>query len=64
LLSTPALALERVLQHQAVRLGIQDPKRPAIFRVEMAIADRLKRIYSLSKRIAGMGLTADRRPPG
>jgi len=55
---------DRVLQHQAVRLGSQDPKRPTIFRVEMAIADGLKRIYSLSKRIARMGLTAERRPPG
>jgi phosphate:Na+ symporter len=54
-----ALRLERVLQHQAVRLGAQDPKRPAIFRVEMAIGDGLKRIYTLSKRIAKMSLPAD-----
>jgi len=54
-----ALRLERALQHQAVRLGAQDPKRPTIFRVEMAIGDGLKRIYTLSKRIAKMSLPAD-----
>jgi phosphate:Na+ symporter len=53
--------LERVLQHQAVRLGVEDPKRPTIFRVEMAIVDGLKRIYTLSKRIAKMTLPAELR---
>jgi phosphate:Na+ symporter len=56
-----AARFERVLQHEAVRLGAQDPRRPTIFRVEMAIGDGLKRIYTLSKRIAKMSLPAEER---
>jgi phosphate:Na+ symporter len=62
--SEVAARIERVLQHQAGRLGAQDPMRPTIFRVEMAIVDGLKRIYTLSKRIARVNSTAERPPSG
>lgn len=44
--------LETVLNHQAERLVDQDTKRLQIFRLEMEWVDALKRIYSLSKRVA------------
>jgi phosphate:Na+ symporter len=55
---------ERVLQHQAARLGASDPMRPTIFRAEMAIVDGLKRIYTLSKRIARMNTPPERSSSG
>jgi phosphate:Na+ symporter len=44
--------LDAVLAHQAERLVDQDPDRLRIFRYEMEWVESLKRIYSLSKRIA------------
>jgi phosphate:Na+ symporter len=44
--------MERFIQHQAGRLSAGDPKRPTIFQIEMQVMDGLKRIYTLSKRIA------------
>lgn len=44
--------MEQFIQHQAERLNAGDPKRPTIFQVEMHVMDGLKRIYTLSKRIA------------
>jgi phosphate:Na+ symporter len=55
--------MERVLQHQALRLGGDDPKRPTIFRAEMAIVDGLKRIFTLSKRIAKVTLPSSEPHP-
>jgi phosphate:Na+ symporter len=48
--------MERFIQHQAGRLSTGDPKRPAIFQVEMQVMDGLKRIYTLSKRIARVAM--------
>ena len=45
-------SITQVFQRQAERLAIDDPERPTVFRLEMAIVDNLKRIYTLSKRIA------------
>jgi phosphate:Na+ symporter len=53
--------IDRVLRHQAERLGEGGPKRPTIFRVEMALVDGLKRTYTLSKRIARMTLPTELR---
>lgn len=44
--------ISQVFQRQAQRLAIDDPERPTVFRLEMAIVDNLKRLYTLSKRIA------------
>ena len=48
--------ISQVYQRQAERLAIDDPERPTVFRLEMAIVDNLKRIYTLSKRIAKLVL--------
>ncbi len=45
-------SISQVFERQAERLAIDDPERPTVFRREMAIVDNLKRIYTLSKRIA------------
>ena len=45
-------SISQVFKRQAERLAIEDPDRPTVFRREMAIVDNLKRIYTLSKRIA------------
>jgi phosphate:Na+ symporter len=45
-------SISQVFKRQAERLAIDDPERPTVFRREMAIVDNLKRIYTLSKRIA------------
>ncbi|MBD1388910.1 Na/Pi cotransporter family protein [Neiella sp. HB171785] len=48
--------LETVLEHQAQRLSDQDGKRLQLFHLEMEWIDALKRIYTLSKRIAKLHL--------
>ena len=48
--------LDAVLAHQAERLVEDDPNRIKIFRYEMEWVDSLKRIYTLSKRIAKVHL--------
>ncbi|GGI72383.1 Na/Pi cotransporter family protein [Shewanella gelidii] len=48
--------LETVLTHQAERLSEGDELRLKLFRVEMEWVDSLKRIYTLSKRIAKLQL--------
>jgi phosphate:Na+ symporter len=40
------------LEHQAGKLGEDDSKRLAIFRVEMELVEKLKQIHTLAKRIA------------
>jgi len=45
-------SISQVFERQAERLAIDDPERPTVFRREMAIVDNMKRIYTLSKRIA------------
>jgi len=45
-------SISQVFDRQAERLAIDDPERPTVFRREMAIVDNMKRIYTLSKRIA------------
>ncbi|MGB5342493.1 MAG: PhoU domain-containing protein, partial [Thermoanaerobaculia bacterium] len=45
-------SIKQVHLRQAERLAIDDPERPTVFRREMAIVDNMKRIYTLSKRIA------------
>jgi len=49
--------LDAVLAHQAARLVDQDPERLRIFRYEMEWVGSLKRIYTLTKRIAKLQLT-------
>ena len=44
--------IDGALAHQAGKLVEDDPKRVAIFRLEMELVDKLKRIHTLSKRIA------------
>jgi phosphate:Na+ symporter len=44
--------IAQITRRQAERLALDEPQRPTIFRLEMAIVDNLKRIYTLSKRIA------------
>jgi len=44
--------IAEITRRQAERLALDEPQRPTIFRLEMAIVDNLKRIYTLSKRIA------------
>jgi phosphate:Na+ symporter len=48
--------LNSVLAHQAERLAEQNPTRLRIFRYEMEWVEQLKRIYTLSKRIAKLQL--------
>ena len=48
--------LETVLTHQAERLSESDEMRIKLFRIEMEWVDSLKRIYTLSKRIAKLQL--------
>ncbi|PWI32549.1 NAD+ kinase [Vibrio albus] len=48
--------LEEVLIHQAERLVEQDANRLRIFRYEMEWVEQLKRVYTLSKRIAKLQL--------
>jgi phosphate:Na+ symporter len=48
--------LDAVLAHQAERLVEDDPERLRIFRYEMEWVEQLKRIYTLSKRIAKLQL--------
>jgi phosphate:Na+ symporter len=50
--------IEQVLRHQARRLAVVDPNRPATFRLEMEVVDGYKRMYTLSKRIAKRVLPA------
>lgn len=44
--------VDEALAHQAGKLGDEDPKRVPLFRLEMELVDKLKRIHTLSKRIA------------
>jgi phosphate:Na+ symporter len=44
--------INEALTHQAGKLAEDDPKRLAVFRMEMDVMDSLKRIYTLSKRMA------------
>jgi phosphate:Na+ symporter len=44
--------VDEALAHQAGMLAEEDPKRVAIFRLEMELVEKLKRIHTLSKRIA------------
>ena len=44
--------INEALAHQAGKLAEDDPKRLTVFRMEMDITDALKRIYTLSKRMA------------
>ena len=53
--------MERFIQHQAGRLSTGDPKRPTIFQIEMQVMDGLKRIYTLSKRIARVTMPSELR---
>ncbi|MDG3085793.1 Na/Pi cotransporter family protein [Vibrio hannami] len=48
--------LNSVLAHQAERLTENDPNRLRVFRYEMEWVEQLKRIYTLSKRIAKLQL--------
>lgn len=50
--------VERALQHQAKRLVADEADRLTHHRVEMEVIDKLKRIYTLSKRIARRVLPA------
>jgi phosphate:Na+ symporter len=43
--------IDDVLAHQAERLALDDPKRPAVFRLEMEVASSYRRIYTLCLRI-------------
>ncbi len=56
-------SISQVFQRQAERLAIDDPERPTVFRLEMAIVDNLKRIYTLSKRIAKLLLPGELHSP-
>ncbi len=44
--------IDEVLAHQARKLVEDDPRRLAVFRMEMEAIDKLKRIHTLAKRIA------------
>ncbi|MFQ5929657.1 MAG: hypothetical protein ACE5MK_08150 [Acidobacteriota bacterium] len=44
--------VEEALQYQAAHLAPLEPKRLAIFRLEMELMDGLNRIYTLTTRIA------------
>ena len=44
--------IEEVMQHQAAKLGPDDPKRLDLFRLETGLVDALKRTFTLAKRIA------------
>ena len=44
--------IEEVMQHQATKLGPDDPQRLEIFRLETGLVDALKRAFTLAKRIA------------
>ncbi|MGD8376565.1 MAG: Na/Pi cotransporter family protein [Acidobacteriota bacterium] len=44
--------LDRIAAREAERLGVDEPRRPEVFRLEMEVVERLKRIYSLTRRIA------------
>ncbi len=48
--------LDAVLAHQAERLVEEDPNRLLVFRYEMEWVEQLKRVYTLSKRIAKLQL--------
>ena len=50
--------VERALEHQARRLVAEEADRLTHHRVEMEIIDKMKRIYTLSKRIARRVLPA------
>jgi phosphate:Na+ symporter len=44
--------IQEVMQHQATKLGPDDPQRLDLFRLETGVVDALKRTYTLAKRIA------------
>ena len=44
--------IEEVMEHQAAKLGPDDPQRLDIFRLETGLVDSMKRIFTLAKRIA------------
>ncbi len=44
--------VDAALAHQAKKLGEEDAKRLAIFRIEMELVEKLKHIHTLAKRIA------------
>ncbi len=46
--------IEQALSHQAEMLASDDENRLEIFRYEMEATDKMKRIYTLTKRIAKM----------
>jgi len=55
--------MQAALAHQASRLAAGDPNRLEIFRMEMDLLDALKRIHTLSKRMARTVLPAQRTHP-
>ena len=48
--------LQEVLNHQAEKLSEQDPSRMQLFHIEMEWIESLKRIYTVTKRIAKVQL--------
>ena len=44
--------IEEVMEHQANKLGPDDPQLLDVFRLETGLVDSLKRIFTLAKRIA------------
>ena len=44
--------MDQALRHQVGALTAAEPTNLAIFRLEMEVVDKFKRIYALTKRIA------------
>ena len=47
---------ERLIEHKAARLAAEDPEVLARIRLEMGFVDQMRRIYTLTKRIAKVAL--------
>ncbi len=48
--------IQQALDHQAAQLAVEEPSHLPVFRAEMEALDKLKRIYTLLKRIARLVL--------
>jgi phosphate:Na+ symporter len=50
--------IDRALAYQAAKLVVTDEQRLEIFRLEMTLIEKLKHVYTLSKRVAKLSLPA------